>query len=133
MTRLAQLEAWLQGIGISWNVELVQLVDNSRGCSGLALGVQAVADVPEGAHLCTIPKAACISIRTSSIADILEAENLGGGLGLTLALLHEMSLKEKSKWWVRLGGSWQPLRCCCQRWRDIEETARSCCRRHMPL
>ncbi|GAB4814451.1 hypothetical protein N2152v2_001497 [Parachlorella kessleri] len=98
MTRLAQLEAWLQGMGISWNVDLIQLVDNSRGCSGLALGVQAVADVPEGAHLCTIPKAACISMRTSSIADILETESLGGGLGLILALLHEMSLGKESKW-----------------------------------
>lgn len=97
-SRLAQLEAWLEGVGITWDRQLVRLVDTSSGCSGLALGVVAVADVPEGAPLCTIPKAACLSIRTSPIADIIEREGLGGGLGLVLAVLHEISLGTDSEW-----------------------------------
>lgn len=88
----------MESVGITWNRELVSLVDNSAGCSGLALGVVALQDVPEGASLCEIPKAACISIRTSPISDLLEREELGGGLGLTLAVLHEMSLGEESEW-----------------------------------
>ncbi|KAI7837623.1 hypothetical protein COHA_008549 [Chlorella ohadii] len=54
--------------------------------------------IAEGERLCTIPKAACLSIRTTQLADVIEAEELGGGLGLVLAVLHEMSLGQDSKW-----------------------------------
>jgi SET domain-containing protein 6 len=57
-----------------------------------------VRDVAEGERLCTIPKAACISIRTTELADVIEAEELGGGLGLVLAVMHERSLGSQSKW-----------------------------------
>ena len=60
--------------------------------------MQAARDVGEGERLCTIPKAACLSIRTSELADVIEAEELGGGLGLVLAVLHERSLGPASKW-----------------------------------
>jgi SET domain-containing protein 6 len=59
---------------------------------------QAARDIAEGERLCTIPKAACLSTRTTQLADVIEAEELGGGLGLVLAVLHEMSLGEESKW-----------------------------------
>lgn len=59
---------------------------------------QAARDIAEGERLCTIPKAACISVRTTELADVIEAEELGGGLGLVLAVLHEMSLGQRSKW-----------------------------------
>ena len=52
----------------------------------------------EGEQLCVIPKAACLSCRTTELSDVIEAEELGGGLGLVLAVLHEMSLGEESKW-----------------------------------
>ncbi len=98
MSQLSQLESWMESRGIRWNKDLIKLVDDSRGCSGLALGVQAVVNVPEGASLCEIPKAACISIRNTAISDVIEQENLGGGLGLVLAVLHEMSLGGQSDW-----------------------------------
>lgn len=60
--------------------------------------LQATRDIAEGEGLCTIPKAACLSIRTTQLADIIEEEELGGGLGLVLAVLHEMSLGEESTW-----------------------------------
>lgn len=60
--------------------------------------LQAAQDITEGERLCTIPKAACLSIRTTQLADVIEAEELGGGLGLVLAVLHEMSLGPDSKW-----------------------------------
>lgn len=60
--------------------------------------LQATREIAEGERLCTIPKAACLSIRTTQLADVIEAEELGGGLGLVLAVLHEMSLGEESKW-----------------------------------
>jgi hypothetical protein len=60
--------------------------------------LQAARTIGEGEQLCTIPKAACLSIRTTELADVIETEQLGGGLGLVLAVLHEMSLGEASKW-----------------------------------
>lgn len=60
--------------------------------------LQAVRDVAEGERLCAIPKAACLSIRTTQLADVIEAEELGGGLGLVLAVMHEMSLGAESRW-----------------------------------
>ena len=60
--------------------------------------LQAARAIGAGEQLCTIPKAACLSIRTTELADVIEAEQLGGGLGLVLAVLHEMSLGETSKW-----------------------------------
>ena len=46
----------------------------------------------------SIPKSACLSARTSSCAPQLQAERLGGGLALNIAIMHERSLREKSKW-----------------------------------
>lgn len=97
--KLSALEAWLESVGITWDRRLVRLAGAAAGCSGLALGVRAAAAVAEGAALCTIPKAACLSTRTSPIADILEKESLATtGLGLTLAVLHELSLGPESEW-----------------------------------
>lgn len=57
----------------------IRLVEAFGGLSGLALAVEAARDIVQGEHLCTIPKAACISIRTTELADIIQAEQLGGG------------------------------------------------------
>lgn len=90
-------------MGISWADDAIHLVDAAAGgtlaCGGLALGAVAARDLSPGDELCTIPKPACITLRTSSIADVLDAEQLGGGLGLTLAVLHEAALGEASKWY----------------------------------
>lgn len=89
----------MRSVGISWDSSAITLVDaGTVPCSGLALGIIAARDVKEGDELCSIPKAACISPLTSSIADIIEAEELGSGLGLVVAVMHEASLGKESKW-----------------------------------
>ncbi|EFN55406.1 hypothetical protein CHLNCDRAFT_134525 [Chlorella variabilis] len=95
---LREFQAWMESVGIEPNSDAIELVDAAQGCSGLALGVRAVRDVAEGERLCAIPKAACLSIRTTQLADVIEAEELGGGLGLVLAVMHEMSLGAESRW-----------------------------------
>lgn len=65
--------------GIQWDRSRVDLVDSLAHCSGLALGVSAVENIEQGDVLCVIPKAACLSTKTTAIAGLLEAEQLGGG------------------------------------------------------
>eukprot|EP00887_Chlorella_sp_A99_P004898 scaffold4.g4898.t1 len=84
--KVAGLEAWLAEAGMHM-AECVCLCEAAPGCSGLALGVRATRDVAQGERLCTIPKAACISIRTTELADIIEEEELGGGKHGYLAAL----------------------------------------------
>ena len=45
-----------------------------------------------------IPKAACLSARTCSVAETLREARLGGGLALNVAIMHERSLGEGSRW-----------------------------------
>jgi hypothetical protein len=48
--------------------------------------------------LCMIPRAAILSRRNTSLASVLEAERLGGGLALTIAVMFEASLGPASFW-----------------------------------
>lgn len=47
---------------------------------------------------CVIPKASVLSRRTTSLAALLEAEQLGGGLALTIAAMYEAALGKESFW-----------------------------------
>jgi SET domain-containing protein 6 len=88
----------MRGVGIEWDEAAVRLVAGTPGCGGLALGVVATEDISEGRQLCLIPKSACLSIRTTSIADVLERERLGDGMGLVIAVAHEAALGAGSRW-----------------------------------
>ena len=46
----------------------------------------------------SIPKTAILSCKTTDCAEMLEAERLGGGLGLTVAIMYERAIGKKSKW-----------------------------------
>ena len=87
---------WFQRAGISLDAEVIRL-QPTLGRPG-ACEVRAVADIAEGAVLASIPAEACLSVRTASCADTLEQEQLGGGLALILAVMHEVSLGAASKW-----------------------------------
>ena len=99
-------ESWLRSVGISWDEKAVEIREGPPGggdgdekhYSGVGLGVWALKDIKEGDTLCNIPKSALLSIRNTEVSDIIEEENLGGGLGLVFAVLYEMSIGEKSKW-----------------------------------
>ena len=70
---LARLEKWLGSVGVSIEAEKVRIKTSNGG-----LGVFAVADVTKGDLLCTIPKAAVLSVKTSGIADLLEENRIRG-------------------------------------------------------
>ena len=41
-----------------------------------------------------------LSVRTTGAADLLEENGIRGGLGLIIAILHELSLGARSPWWA---------------------------------
>ena len=102
---LKRVEQWLDSVGISIETDKVRIRATEGG-----LGVFAVKAVHEGDPLCTIPKSAVLSVKTSGIANLLEENKIRGGLGLIIAILYEMSLHAASPWYelptVNLHPSW---------------------------
>jgi hypothetical protein len=94
---LAEFEGWMKGVGISWEPS-ISFAAGCAGCSGPAWGVFAADNITAGQKLCVIPKTAVISIKSTGIADVLRKEGIKGGLGLTIAILYEWAIGEKSKW-----------------------------------
>ena len=82
--------------GFVWNASNIKLCGGRDGSGPFA--VEACCDIAEGDTLCEVPKSAVLSMRNSAIADLIEQEQLGGGLGLILAVMYEASIGHKSKW-----------------------------------
>ncbi|KAG1328175.1 N-lysine methyltransferase setd6 [Cocos nucifera] len=79
--------------GIDWS-DALELVDSAvEGVS-----VRAICDLREGDLVATIPKLACLTIRTSRARDMIEGVGLVGCLGLAVALMYERSLGPESPW-----------------------------------
>jgi len=95
-SKLHELENWMHNNGIVWNPSTVTLCGGTNGEVDFA--VAAARDVAEHDTLCKIPKEAVLSVRNSAIADLIEEEQLGGGLGLILCIMYEVSIGARSKW-----------------------------------
>jgi hypothetical protein len=92
-----QLEEWMTGNGLKWESSAIKFV-SADVLDSAGIAVSAITDVSEGTHLCTIPKSAILSVRNTGIADVLELERLGGGLGLISAVMFERSRGSASPW-----------------------------------
>ena len=68
------------------------------GDTAADIGVKARCDLHEGDMIATIPKQACLTIITSEAESLISEAELGGGLGLAVALMYERSIGEQSKW-----------------------------------
>lgn len=68
------------------------------GDTAADIGVKALYDLREGEMIATIPKQACLTIITSEAEGMISEAELGGGLGLAVALMYERSIGEQSKW-----------------------------------
>lgn len=96
---LPALLFWFKEHGIVWNEDLLEIRGGLPATGGGGLGVYARKLISDGDLLCEIPKASILSVKTTSIADILEDSKIAGGLGLTIALMHEHTLGRKSQWY----------------------------------
>ena len=80
-------------------VDIATHADGTMGVDRYHYAVYAKRDLAVDTPVVTaIPKAACLSARTCSVAETLKAARLGGGLALNIAILHERSLGERSRW-----------------------------------
>ena len=91
--QLARLEQWLADVGITLKAGAIRIRTTEGG-----LGVFSIRNVQEGELLCTIPKAAVLSVRTCRIVNVLEEHSIRGGLGLIIGILYELSLDTASRW-----------------------------------
>ena len=91
--QLARLQQWLASVGITLQADAIRIRTTDGG-----LGVFAIRDLQAGELLCTIPKAAVLSVKSSGIANVLEEHSIRGGLGLIIGILYELSLNTASRW-----------------------------------
>ncbi|KAK1300635.1 hypothetical protein QJS10_CPB13g00894 [Acorus calamus] len=82
-----------QSIGVSDSLDLV----DAGGDDGVS--VVAARDVAEGEVVASIPKRACLTVRTCAASEVIEAAGIAGQLGLSAALMHERGLGEASEWY----------------------------------
>ncbi|KAL0476751.1 N-lysine methyltransferase [Acrasis kona] len=93
---LDYLNSWMEKKGITWKQSIIVRKDASGH------SVFATRDLKEDEIVCTVPKTAILSRKTSPLRDIIDEEELAGGMALTLCLMYEMTLKKKSEWWPYL-------------------------------
>ncbi|KAK4840388.1 hypothetical protein QYF36_007662 [Acer negundo] len=91
--RLRAFKRWMKSQGIEYSDALQFKDDTEQGIS-----VMALCDLKEGDVVATIPKNACLTVKTSGAREIIEAAGLGGYLGLSMAIMYERSLGQDSPW-----------------------------------
>lgn len=89
---------WMQENGITWDHQALDIQSGEHGQGPFAIYAKRQFEVND--TLCTIPKSAVLSVKNTQIADLIEKEQLGGGLGLILAIMFEHSVANKSQWYV---------------------------------
>ncbi|KAJ9171045.1 hypothetical protein P3X46_019096 [Hevea brasiliensis] len=92
--RLRAFKRWMNSQGIEWSSDAIGFIDTPEQ----GVSVKALRDLTEGEVAATIPKAACLTIKTSGARDLIRAACLDGCLGLSVALMYEKSLGNKSPW-----------------------------------
>ncbi|XP_031402076.1 ribosomal lysine N-methyltransferase 3 isoform X1 [Punica granatum] len=91
--RLRAFKRWMKWQSIECS-DALQLTDSPD--QGIA--VRARCDLKEGDAVATIPKTACLTIKTTGAQEMIEAAGLEGCLGLSVALMFERSLGQVSPW-----------------------------------
>ena len=91
-----EFKEWMRHVGMSWDhvddLKLVSQANNGACC------IMTEGKLARGQTLCVIPKSALLSVHNSKLAGCLEAERVGGGLALAVAVMREHLLGTDSKW-----------------------------------
>ncbi|KAJ8769196.1 hypothetical protein K2173_000971 [Erythroxylum novogranatense] len=92
--RLRAFKRWMNSQGVEYSGEALKFVDSIEE----GISVRALRDLKEGEVVGSIPKSACLTIKNSGACELIETAELGGYLGLAVAIMYEKSLGEESPW-----------------------------------
>ncbi|KAE9449750.1 hypothetical protein C3L33_18351, partial [Rhododendron williamsianum] len=95
--RLRAFKRWMRSQGIDHSDALC-LIDHHPTNQQQGISVMTVCVLHEGDLVATIPKASCLTIKTSRVRPVIESAGLEGYLGLSVALMYEKSLGQSSPW-----------------------------------
>lgn len=96
---------WMKYHGIECSDALLLSTENGDSddsSRSLSIAVKALCDLKEGDVVATIPKLSCLTNKTSAASKLIEEAQLGGYLGLAVAIMYEKSLGPQSKWFQYL-------------------------------
>ncbi|KAL4183984.1 hypothetical protein AMTRI_Chr11g101080 [Amborella trichopoda] len=94
MTRgLRAFKRWMKSHGVEYSDALL-FTDGVEG-----IGVKTLCDLSVGDLIVTIPKSACLTIKTSMAQNFIEDAGIGDSLGLAVALMFELSIGQESNWY----------------------------------
>ncbi|PON67940.1 N-lysine methyltransferase SETD [Parasponia andersonii] len=91
--RVRAFKRWMKSQGIECS-DALQLCD----CPLQGLSVRALRYLSEGDVVATIPKLACLTIRTTGARDLIDRASFDGCLGVSVAIMYERSLGQSSPW-----------------------------------
>ncbi|KAL0322131.1 UNVERIFIED_CONTAM: Ribosomal lysine N-methyltransferase 3 [Sesamum calycinum] len=100
--RMRGFNRWMKHHGIECSDALLLSAENGDSSRSLSISVKALCDLKVGDIVATIPKQSCLTVRTSAASSLVEEAQLGGNLGLVVALMYEKSLGPQSKWFQYL-------------------------------
>ncbi|XP_078433531.1 SET domain-containing protein isoform X2 [Wolffia australiana] len=94
--RMRGFKRWMAAKGITYS-DALDLAD-SPGAHGEGISVFALRDLAEGETVATIPKRACLTIKTTAARRMIAEAALAGHLGLSVAVMFERSIAAASPW-----------------------------------
>ncbi|KAI3458848.1 hypothetical protein Pfo_015511 [Paulownia fortunei] len=103
--RMRGFKRWMKYHGIECSNALLLSTENEDtddSSRSLSISVKALCDLNEGDVVATIPKQSYLTVKTSAASHLIEEAQLGGYLGLSVALMYEKSLGSQSKWFQYL-------------------------------
>ncbi|KAL3649682.1 hypothetical protein CASFOL_006085 [Castilleja foliolosa] len=103
--RMRGFKRWMKFHGIECSDALLISTGNRSDDDSsrpLSISVTALGDLKEGDVVSTIPKQSCLTVKTSAACHLIEEVQLGGYLGLAVAIMYEKSIGHQSKWFEYL-------------------------------
>lgn len=103
--KMRAFNRWMKYHGIEWSDALLFSTENGAAddsSKSPPVSVKALCDLKEGDVVARIPKQSCLTVKTSAASQLIEEAELGGNLGICVALMYEKSLGTESKWFEYL-------------------------------
>ncbi|MQL71154.1 hypothetical protein Taro_003438 [Colocasia esculenta] len=92
--RIRAFKRWMTSQGFDFS-DALEFADSDAD----GICVRALCGLREGDLVATIPKRACLTIRTSGAREVMDGAGLAGPLGLSFAIMYERALGAASLWY----------------------------------